>query len=147
MPAISSLSLRVGLAGALSAAALSVPTGGSAHHSYSMFDRSKVITINGSVRVWEMVNPHSYLWVVVKPADGGPDQVWGLEGGGIAALSRAGVTKSAVKPGEKISVDLHPLRDGRTGGMLVKVMLADGKTINMGGGLQQAPAPGAAAAE
>lgn len=120
------------------------PPAALAHHSYSMFDRSRTITITGSVRTWEMVNPHSYLWVVVKPAEGA-DQIWGLEGGGIAALTRAGITKSAVKPGEKISVELHPLRDGRTGGMLVKVMLADGRAISMGG-MEPRPA-GAAAAE
>ena len=138
---------RTGLARLIAGAALAAiaATGASAHHSYSMFDRSKVVTITGTVRTWEMVTPHSYLWSVVKPADGGADQVWGMEGGGIGALTRAGVTKSAVKPGEKISVDLHPLRDGRTGGMLVKVVLDGGRVINMGGGA--APAPGAAAAE
>ncbi len=104
-----------------------------AHHSYAMFDKDKTVSITGTIRTWEMVNPHSYLWVNVKK-DGAPDQVWGLEGGGTAVLARAGVTKSAVKPGDKVTVDLHPLRDGRTGGMLLKVKLEDGRTIQLGGG-------------
>ena len=130
-------------AGALLAAAL--PAG--AHHSYAMFDRGKTVSITGTIRTWEMINPHSYLWVNVK-AESGADQVWGLEGGGTAALARAGVTKSAVKPGEKVVVDLHPLRDGRTGGMLVKIKLEDGRVISLGGGGGGGQAtPGGAAAE
>ncbi|MEO6377666.1 MAG: DUF6152 family protein [Caulobacteraceae bacterium] len=118
-----------------------------AHHSYAMFDRGKTVSISGTIRTWEMTNPHSYLWVNVKK-DGAVDQVWGLEGGGTAALARAGVTKSAVKPGEKVIVDLHPLRDGRTGGMLLKLKLEDGRTISLGGGGGGGQAtPGGAAAE
>ena len=56
-------------------------------------------------------------------------------------LQRAGVTKSAVKPGDKVSVDLHPLRDGRTGGQLVRVVLADGKVLGGFGGGGQNGAP------
>ena len=104
-----------------------------AHHSYAMFDRNKTITIEGAVLTWEMTNPHSYLWVTVKP-EKGAEQSWGLEGGGVAALQRAGITRSMVKPGEKVTVDLHPLKDGRTGGQLVNLHLADGRSLRVGGG-------------
>ena len=123
-------------AGLVAATAAALPS--AAHHSYAMFDRGKTISITGSIRTWEMVNPHSYLWVNVTGDDKAP-QVWGLEGGGTAALMRAGVTKSLVKPGEKVTVDLHPLRDGRTGGMLVNVKLESGRTISFG---PATPAPG-----
>jgi hypothetical protein len=116
-----------------------------AHHSYSMFDRDKTVTITGTIRAWEMVNPHSYLWVNVK--NGAETQAWGLEGGGIQALQRAHVTKSSVKPGDKVSVDLHPLRDGRTGGQLTKLTMEDGKIIRLGGGGDATARPGAAPAE
>ena len=58
-----------------------------AHHSYAMFDKGKTVSITGTIRTWEMINPHSYLWVNVKK-DGAPDQVWGLEGRGPAPPSR-----------------------------------------------------------
>ena len=119
--------------GAALALAIGAATAAQAHHSYAMFDRAKTISISGTVYAWEMVNPHSYLWVLVKP-ETGKEQNWGLEGGGVAALVRSGVTKSMVKPGEKVVVDLHPLRDGRTGGQLVKVTLSDGRVIRVGGG-------------
>ena len=124
-------------------AALLVAAGAAqAHHSYAVFDRTKTITIEGTVYAWEMVNPHSFLWVAV-PKPGVAETKWGLEGGGIAALQRAGITKSSVKPGEKVTVALHPLRDGRNGGQLVSFTLAStGKTVRVGGGGE---APGAAA--
>ena len=130
-------------AGAAMAAGLA--TAADAHHSYSMFDRDKTVTINGAIRTWEMINPHSYLWINVRKGD--QTEVWGLEGGGIQALVRAGVSKSSVKPGDKVSVDLHPLRDGRTGGQLVKLTLADGKVLRLGGGGDNTRAPAAAPAE
>jgi hypothetical protein len=104
-----------------------------AHHSYSMFDRTKTTTIVGTVWTWEMVNPHSFLWVVVMKPDGTTEK-WGMEGAGVQMLQRAGVTKSAVQTGDKVTVDLHPLRDGRTGGQLVRVVLANGKVLGGFGG-------------
>lgn len=125
--------IGLALAAGLGSAAL-------AHHSYSMFDRTKTTTIEGTVWTWEMVNPHSFLWVVVMKPDGTTEK-WGLEGAGVAMLQRAGVTRSAVKTGDKVTVDLHPLRDGRTGGQLVRVVLADGKVLGgFGGGGQNGPA-------
>ena len=119
-------------AGVVAAAALA--TGASAHHSYVMFDRTKTVTIVGTVRAWEMTSPHSYLWVVVPKKEGAAD-VWGMEGAGVGQLQRAGIHKSEVKPGDKVSVNLHPLRDGRTGGQLINLTLGDtGRKVNFGGG-------------
>ena len=129
-------------AGLAVAAALS--TAAAAHHSYSMFDRTKTQVLNGTVRAWEMTNPHSYLWVVVMKPDSSTE-VWGLEGAGVAALQRNGIHKSEVKPGDKISVSMHPMRDGRTGGQLVALTVGEtGKKVDFGGGGGE---PGKAAAE
>ena len=125
------------LGAALGLAALAgTATAAFAHHSYSMFDRSKTTTIQGTVWTWEMVNPHSFLWIVVTKPDGATEK-WGMEGAGVGMLQKAGVSKSAVKTGDKVTVDLHPLRDGRTGGQLVRVTLANGKVLGgFGGGGQ-----------
>jgi hypothetical protein len=121
-PVVLGAALALGLSGAAFA-----------HHSYSMFDRTKTTTIVGTVWTWEMVNPHSFLWVVVMKPDGTTEK-WGMEGAGVQMLQRAGVTKSAVQTGDKVTVDLHPLRDGRTGGQLVRVVLANGKVLGGFGG-------------
>ncbi len=133
MSAKSSTRKTMILGGAALALAATVATAASAHHSYAMFDHDKTISLTGTVYTWEMINPHSFLWVLV-PKDGAAEQNWGLEGGGVAALQRTGVTKSMVKPGDKVIVSLHPLRDGRTGGQLLSVTLSNGKVIRMGGG-------------
>ncbi len=98
-----------------------------AHHSYAMFDRNKTVTMTGAIRNFEMVNPHASVWIVVKGDKG--DQIWGFEGGGIGAMQRAGLNKASVKVGEMVNIDMHPLRDGRNGGQLVRIRLLNGTVI------------------
>jgi hypothetical protein len=104
---------------------------GLAHHSYAMFDRQTTKTLKATVRTWEFVSPHAYLWVYVDDADGKP-QLWGLEGPGPQGLLRAGWNKNTVKPGDKVTVDINPLRDGRNGGNLVRMTLGDGRVMEVG---------------
>lgn len=99
-----------------------------AHHSYAMFDASRTILIEGTVKRWELTSPHANLFVTVTSADG-TQQDWGMEAPGPAILLRAGWTKSTVKPGDKVTVELNPLRDGRTGGNMRKITLSDGRYL------------------
>lgn len=99
-----------------------------AHHSYAMFDRTKVITKPAVVRIWAFTNPHATLWVYINDAAGKP-QLWALEAPGPGELIRAGWDKSSVKPGDKITVSLNPLRNGNNGGSLVKVTLPNGSSL------------------
>jgi hypothetical protein len=120
----------------LTAAALMLCTSAAAlaHHSYAMFDRVKVVSISGQVKLWELINPHSYLWVYVKNEQTGKYDLWGLEAPGPTQLTRAGWTKSTVKPGDKVSLTLNPLKDGRNGGNLLSITLADGRHLEGFGG-------------
>jgi hypothetical protein len=112
-----------------------------AHHSYAMFDRTKSVSLSGKVRIWEFTNPHSYLWVYVKN-DKGDYDLYGLEAPGPAQFIRAGWNKNTVKPGDSVTVLINPLSDGRNGGNLVRVTLADGRTWS--GGAQPLPNAGEA---
>jgi hypothetical protein len=103
-----------------------------AHHSFAMFDFSKSVELSGTIKAFQWTNPHSWLDVVVKDASGA-EVVWGVEMGSPSALYRAGWRQAAVKPGEKVSVMVHPLRDGRPGGSLVSATLADGSKLGSGG--------------
>lgn len=98
----------------------------SAHHSYAMFDASRTVIIQGTVKKWEFTNPHASLFVTVVDKDG-MTQTWGMEAPGPSVLLRSGWTRNSVKPGDKVTVELNPLRDGRTGGNLRKITLADGQ--------------------
>ncbi len=115
-------------AGSLLAAA--VPA--MAHHSYAMFDRSRTVKISGTVKLFQWTNPHMYLWVTVTD-DKGVDTLYGIEGSSPNSLSRMGWNKHTLDPGDKVTVELQPLKDGRPGGFFVKAM-KDGKDIVGGPG-------------
>lgn len=105
----------------------------SAHHSFAMFDRSKTVTIAATVKELDLVNPHSWLQVSVTDAQGQVNS-WSLEMGGAGQIARMGWDAQTVKAGDKITVNIHPLRDGSYGGQLVSATLADGKTLGQFGG-------------
>ena len=99
-----------------------------AHHSFSMFDLAKESTIEGTVREFQWTNPHIWIQVLVAGADGKTVE-WSIEGNSPSTLSRQGWSKRSLKPGDKVKIVMHPLRDGTTGGSLMKVQLADGTVV------------------
>jgi hypothetical protein len=107
-----------------------------AHHSFAMFDYNKEITITGAVKELQWVNPHIHLIVSVPDGKGGVAD-WDVEGGTPGNLRRNGWSRDVVKPGEKISVLIRPMKDGTNGGQLVRANRGDGTQIggNAGGGL------------
>ena len=110
-----------------------------AHHSFTMFDRSKTLTVSGIVRSLQWTNPHVWLWLDVPEADGS-FTAYSFEGGTPAEMTRTGGwIKHSVNAGDKITVEFAPMRDGRPGGSLGRVTLANGKTL--GGNSASAPLP------
>jgi hypothetical protein len=83
-----------------------------AHHSGAMFDSEKQVTLSGTVKEFQYSNPHSWLLVNVKGADG-KVTTWGFEAEGPSTLIRAGIRKSDFAPGTQITIVGHPMRDGR----------------------------------
>jgi hypothetical protein len=123
---------------ALSASALLLATAGAAfaHHSGAMFDATKEVDIQGTVKEFQYTNPHSWLIVNVPDASGKVTE-WGFEAEGPSTLLRAGIKKSSLMPGEKVTVKGHPLKDGRPGANLMLITKADGTQLSPRG----APAP------
>lgn len=109
-------------------AAIAGVTPVSAHHSYAMFEMEKTVTIKGTIEQFDWTNPHTYIWMYVANGKGGQDR-WAVEGGSPNALSRIGWSKRTIKPGDKVTMQIHPLKDGRSGGFFSKITLSDGKTI------------------
>jgi hypothetical protein len=99
-----------------------------AHHSPAMFDGSRQLTLTGTVREFQWTNPHSYIQLVVK-ADDGAEQEWSLEMGANVYLYNLGWRPSTVKAGDTLSVTVIPLRNGKSGGLLVQATTADGKSL------------------
>lgn len=101
-----------------------------AHHSFAMYEPTKTLTFKGTVKNFQWTNPHVVLSILVQPDDGSAAQDWALETTSPGVLTRAGWTRQSIKPGDKVSVTLSPLRDGSHGGSLNSVtLLATGQTL------------------
>jgi hypothetical protein len=106
-----------------------------AHHSFATYDRTKTVTIKGTVKTFQWTNPHCVLWVVIQPAGGGDPQEWSIETTSPGVLTRSGWTRHSLNPGDRVSVEFNPLRDGSHGGGLNSVTLLDtGQTLRAGFG-------------
>ena len=99
-----------------------------AHHSFSMFDRDTQRVLTGTVERWAFNNPHSWLYINVKNADGSAT-LWSFEGAAPPQLVGRGITGSTFEPGDTLTVMYCPLVDGRSGGALGWVKLADDNFI------------------
>ena len=104
-----------------------------AHHSNSAFDGDKVVVLKGTVTQWKWSNPHVWIYLSVDDETGGKAD-WAIEGRTPGQLVRAGWSKSSLKPGDVITVDFSPAKDGSHTGLLTRVRLADGSVLG------QAPA-------
>jgi hypothetical protein len=102
-----------------------------AHHSHAMFDQSKQVTLVGTVKEFEWSNPHCWIQVLVAdPNDPNAGSVeWSVELDSPIALFRRGWKPASLNAGDKISVVVNPLRDGRPGGQFVSATGPDGKPI------------------
>ena len=114
---------------ALALIAAGVASGAAAHHSFARFDSQRTLVLKGTVKSFEMVNPHSWLHVAAVETGGRPVE-WALEMGDPAQLTREGWTKDSVKPGDKVSVSIHPRLDGSHGGQLIYIVLPDGRELD-----------------
>jgi len=109
--------------------ALAVALPAMAHHSATMFDQSKTITLEGVVKEWQLTNPHSWLLVEVTGKDG-KKTVWGFEAEGPSTLQRAGIKPSDLKVGTKVTITGNPMKDGTPAAIWVDAVREDGKKLN-----------------
>jgi hypothetical protein len=120
--------MKMSMIGVLAAAVLLPALPVSAHHSFSMFDHDKTVALKGTVKEFDWTNPHAWLQVSV-PDPSGKTYTWAFEMGGPAQEAKAGWAPTTVKPGDLVSVNFHPLKDGSHGGQLLNAVLADGKLV------------------
>ena len=99
------------------------------HHSNVAYEVTKVITISGVVKSFEWVNPHTWLTVVVDDGKGGKVE-WACEGRAPGILTRAGWTRTILKAGETVTVDMSPAKDGSKISIIARVTKADGTILS-----------------
>ena len=96
-------------------AALLMASSAFAHHSFAMFDQSRTLTLEGTVEELRWTNPHVFIELLVKN-ENGEDEQWSIEMTSPEHLARAGWRPGTLKPGDKVTLNIHPLIDGDKGG-------------------------------
>ena len=99
-----------------------------AHHSGAEFDSSKTVEIKGTVKEFQFKNPHTWIQVLVEDGKSQPVE-WSLEWGAPNSLGRQGVRPSTFPAGAKVTMRLHPMKNGSPAGTFVGAKFADGKTV------------------
>jgi hypothetical protein len=133
---VRNLALIAVIAGAICA------TGSAAlsHHSFAMFDNTRRVEVRGVVKDVQWTNPHVWLQMVVN--ENGQQKTYDFEGGAVSVLKRFGWHKDTVKPGDTITLTAHPFKDGRPGGSIDFITLADGRKVGGGDGIPGAVVAG-----
>jgi Family of unknown function (DUF6152) len=100
-----------------------------AHHSFAMFDHERSVLVEGTVTKLQWTNPHVYLDVDAADKDGVVKH-YVIECMAVNMLVRAGWHSTTIKPGDKVKVLIAPLLNGQPGGLILRVTLPDGRTLN-----------------
>ncbi len=104
-----------------------------AHHGTANYDTSKTITVKGAVSDFQFINPHVLIAMDGKD-ESGKLQKWQGELTSPNRLSRAGWTKSSVKPGDTLTISGYPAKSGSPEIWIQKVVLGSGEELSTGGG-------------
>lgn len=100
-----------------------------AHHSFAMFDQAKISTkVRATVSEFRFTNPHSFVVVNVKEGNGVTR--YALECSSVNMMSRAGWKHNTLKAGDTVDITFYPLRNGKPGGMLKTIKVADGRMLS-----------------
>jgi hypothetical protein len=109
----------------IAVAAMLTASSALAHHSFAMFDQSKSVTLQGTVKDFRWTNPHVFIQLLVK-TEGGSEAEWSIEMSSPEHLVRVGWRPGTLKPGDKVTLAIHPMRDGSTGGQYLSGTGPDG---------------------
>ena len=120
--------LKIPLMACCAAGLLALASVAVAHHSFAMFDQARQLSLQGTVQDFQWTNPHSWIYLDVRPAGGGLE-TWQIEMNSPNNLRRQGWRSQTLKRGDRVTVVINPLRDGRKGGLFVSVKLPDGSVI------------------
>ncbi len=89
-----------------------------AHHSFAMFDQSKLVTLHGVVRELRWTNPHVFIQLLTMT----DREEWSIEMTSPEHLARVGWRPGTLKPGDRVTIVIHPTRDGTKGGQFLAGM-------------------------
>jgi len=114
---------------ALSVAGLLASIGAQAHHSFAVFFQTdKTISVTGVVTEFEFKNPHGLIKLTVTDKNGGTE-VWTAETNSPSILVRRGWSKTSISPGEKVTIEGWPARNGSRYLRMQRALRANGQLI------------------
>jgi hypothetical protein len=109
-----------------------------AHHSFAAdFDGDKPVHLEGTVVKFEFMNPHSWIHIDVKEADGKLTR-WSIETGSTNALFRRGWRKDSLREGDPVVIDGYRAKNGSNTANASTVKLPDGRQVNAASSREQA---------
>ena len=110
-------------------AALAIATPLAAHHGRgASFDMKKQVTLKGTVSQVKWQNPHVLIFIDV-PDETGKVVTWGFENSNVHTLATQGYNRNTLKFGQPITAIVNPAANGEPLGIIVRIILADGKII------------------
>ena len=120
---------RVRLPGTLAlVAAVSIAGSAWAHHAFNMYDNSKYVPLSGTVKTYTWKNPHVMIDYLAGDGKGG-SEMWSVECSSPNIIGRRGWTRDSIKPGDKVDIVVHPMKDGSRVALMVKVVTTGGETL------------------
>ncbi|MXO72541.1 DUF6152 family protein [Alteraurantiacibacter buctensis] len=122
------LAAALAVAGAGTAAILAAPV--VAHHSFAMFNQREIMTVEGTVREFQWTNPHAFI--ELEERHGNSTRTWSIELNSPNNLTRQGWRRTSLRPGDRISLRMNPLRNGEHGGLFLDLRKADGTVLDSG---------------
>lgn len=99
-----------------------------AHHSTAMFDARVTRELSGTVTRVSWSNPHTYIYMLIKGPGSAPKE-WTIISGTPQLNMRNGWKRDDVKPGDKVTIEIHPDRTGGPAGILRSIKLPDGRVL------------------
>jgi hypothetical protein len=109
-----------------------------AHHNAAGIDRTKTVTVEGTVKEFKWANPHSWVEIEVPNKKGGIE-TWNAEMTSPAILVKAGWKKTSLAAGDKVKLVVNPMTNGNPGGLFVSITLPSGQQLTQQAPKAQAP--------
>jgi len=120
---------RLAIRSAALALALGLAASAAAHHSFAVhFVADKMVTVKGRVTEFSFRNPHGLISLDARDADG-TEQHWRIETNSPNILRRRGWSEDSIKPGDQVTIEGYPARDGSTSMRVYRVTFADGHEL------------------